>query len=63
MEGKGAELVFFKEDGLISMVTCIRHKETQPDMFSDYILKYNSFLSQILEKMDVGKTPSMEDDF
>ena len=34
MEGKGTELVFFQEDGLISTVSCIRHKETQPDLLS-----------------------------
>eukprot|EP00090_Calanus_glacialis_P019483 TRINITY_DN29933_c0_g1_i1.p1 TRINITY_DN29933_c0_g1~~TRINITY_DN29933_c0_g1_i1.p1 ORF type:complete len:228 (+),score=83.99 TRINITY_DN29933_c0_g1_i1:51-734(+) len=33
MEGKGTELVFFQEDMLISKVICIRHKESQPDLF------------------------------
>ena len=33
MEGRGTELVFFQVDGLVSKVVCMRHQETQPDMF------------------------------
>ena len=33
MEGRGTEMVFIQEDGLISKVVCIRHQETQPGLF------------------------------
>ena len=32
MEGRGTELVF-QGDGLISKVVCMRHQETQPNLF------------------------------
>ena len=33
MEGRGTELVFFQEDGLILKIVCIRHKQDQAALF------------------------------
>ena len=33
MEGRGTEMVFFQENGLISKVICMRHQEHQPKLF------------------------------